>query len=67
MLELFMHQVISGLVTGGIYASIGLALVMIFKSTHHVNFAQGEMAMISTFIAWALIDGGGVHRTAVHH
>src|SRR5260370_19994344 len=54
----FLHQVLSGLATGGIYASIALALVMIHQSTHLVNFAQGEMAMFSTYMAWAMIDAG---------
>ena len=53
-----MHQVFSGLATGGIYASVALALVMIYQATHHLNFAQGEMAMFSTYIAWALIQRG---------
>jgi branched-chain amino acid transport system permease protein len=56
--ETFLHQVLSGLATGGIYASIALALVMIYQATHHVNFAQGELAMFSTYIAWTLIDAG---------
>jgi branched-chain amino acid transport system permease protein len=50
-METFMHQVLSGLATGGIYASIALALVMIYQATNLVNFAQGEMAMFSTYIA----------------
>jgi branched-chain amino acid transport system permease protein len=50
--------VIAGLATGGIYASLALALVMIYQATHLVNFAQGEMAMFSTYIAWALINAG---------
>lgn len=54
----FLHQVISGLANGGIYASLALAIVMIHQSTHHLNFAQGEMAMFSTFFAWVLIEGG---------
>jgi branched-chain amino acid transport system permease protein len=57
-MEAFLHQLLSGLATGGIYASIALALVMIYQSTHHVNFAQGEMAMFSTFIAWMMIQAG---------
>lgn len=57
-METFLHQVLSGLATGGIYASIALALVMIYQATHHVNFAQGELAMFSTYIAWTLIDAG---------
>jgi branched-chain amino acid transport system permease protein len=57
-LDTFLHQILSGLATGGIYASIALALVMIYQATHHVNFAQGELAMFSTYIAWTLIDAG---------
>jgi branched-chain amino acid transport system permease protein len=50
--------VLAGLATGGIYASLALALVMIYQATHLVNFAQGEMAMFATYIAWSLIDAG---------
>ncbi len=57
-MEAFLHQVFSGLATGGIYASLALALVMIYQSTNHINFAQGEMAMFSTYLAWSMIDGG---------
>jgi branched-chain amino acid transport system permease protein len=56
--DTFMHQVLAGLATGGIYASVALALVMIHQATHLLNFAQGEMAMFSTYIAWALINAG---------
>jgi branched-chain amino acid transport system permease protein len=57
-MESFLHQVFAGLATGGIYASLALALVMIYQTTHLVNFAQGEMAMFSTYIAWTMIDAG---------
>jgi branched-chain amino acid transport system permease protein len=57
-MEAFMHQVLSGLATGGIYASLALALVMIYQSTNHINFAQGEMAMFSTYLAWTMVDAG---------
>jgi branched-chain amino acid transport system permease protein len=57
-MEAFLHQVMAGLATGGIYASLALALVMIYQATHLVNFAQGEMAMVSTYIAWSLINAG---------
>ena len=53
-----LHQLISGIASGGIYASVALALVMIYQATHHVNFAQGEMAMFSTYIALTLIQAG---------
>ena len=53
-----LHQLFSGIASGGIYASVALALVMIYQATHHVNFAQGEMAMFSTYIALTLIEAG---------
>ena len=55
-MELFLHQVIAGIATGGIYACMALAIVMIYQAIDHLNFAQGEMAMFSTFIAWQLIQ-----------
>ena len=57
-MDLFLHQILAGLATGGIYASVALALVMIYQATHLVNFAQGEMAMFTTYIAWSLINAG---------
>jgi branched-chain amino acid transport system permease protein len=57
-MEALLQQIISGLATGGIYASIALALVMVYQATHLVNFAQGEMAMFSTYGAWSLIRAG---------
>jgi branched-chain amino acid transport system permease protein len=55
---LFLQQLIEGLMSGAIYASLALALVFSFRSTNVVNFAQGEMAMLSTFFAWQLIEWG---------
>ena len=57
-MDAFLHQVLAGLATGDIYASLALALVMIYQATHLVNFAQGELAMFSTYIAWSLINAG---------
>ena len=57
-MEGVLHQVLSGIANGGIYASVALALVMIYQATHHVNFAQGEMATLSTYIALTLINAG---------
>ncbi len=59
-MDAFLHQVASGIATGGIYAAVALALVMIYQSTHHVNFAQGEMATFSTYIAYALLTFAGL-------
>jgi branched-chain amino acid transport system permease protein len=57
-LDIFIQQVVSGLATGGIYASLALALVMIYQATDVVNFAQGELAMFATYICWTLINAG---------
>jgi branched-chain amino acid transport system permease protein len=56
--EIFVQQVVSGLATGGIYASLALALVMIYRATDVVNFAQGEMAMFATYICWSMLNAG---------
>src|SRR5215467_12927634 len=56
--ELLLHQVLAGLATGGIYACLALAVVMIYQAIDHLNFAQGEMAMFSTFMAWQLMQWG---------
>ena len=57
-MELFLHQILAGLATGGIYACMALAVVMIYQAIDHLNFAQGEMAMFSTFIAWQVMQWG---------
>jgi branched-chain amino acid transport system permease protein len=55
----FFQQVVSGLASGGIYGSLALALVLIYRATGIVNFAQGEMATFSTFVCWALVRHHG--------
>jgi branched-chain amino acid transport system permease protein len=47
------HVVVSGLATGSIYALMALSLVIIYNATRTLNFAQGEMLMVSTFVGWA--------------
>ncbi len=54
----FFQQVTSGLAAGSIYASLALALVLIYRATDVVNFAQGEMATFTTYVAWMLMDRG---------
>ena len=54
----FLQLVVSGLASGAIFASLALALVLIYSAMGVVNFAQGEMAMFATFIAFTLIDHG---------
>jgi branched-chain amino acid transport system permease protein len=52
----FLEQVIAGIAAGGIYASLALALVLIYRAMGLINFAQGEFAMFSAFICWALLQ-----------
>ena len=54
----FFQLVVGGIATGGIFASLALALVLIYNAMGLVNFAQGEMAMFATFIAFTLISRG---------
>lgn len=57
-MELFIDQVLNGVGRGVVYASVGLALVLIYRTTGLLNFAQGEMALFSTFVTWWLTDQG---------
>ncbi len=54
----FLQQIIVGLGAGAIYASLALALVLIYQFTGIVNFAQGELAMFSAYIAWQFMAAG---------
>jgi branched-chain amino acid transport system permease protein len=63
-MDLFLHQVLAGVATGSIYACLALAIVMIYQTINHLNFAQGEMAMFSTFIAWQLMQWGAPYWLA---
>jgi branched-chain amino acid transport system permease protein len=57
-MQFFIQQVLQGVVDGSIYALIGLALVMIYQSTHHINLAQGEMATFSAYIGATALGWG---------
>jgi branched-chain amino acid transport system permease protein len=57
-MQQFFQTLTTGLSDGAIYGSLALALVLIYKATEVINFAQGEMAMFTTYIAWALMDHG---------
>jgi branched-chain amino acid transport system permease protein len=54
----FAQQIAAGVREGAIYAGLALALVIIYRSTRVINFAQGEMATFTTFIAWSLMNHG---------
>jgi branched-chain amino acid transport system permease protein len=57
-MQLFIEQVLNGIGNGVVYGSVALALVLIFRTTGVLNFAQGEMALFSTYIAWKLTTWG---------
>ena len=57
-MQLFLQQIVEGLASGAIYASLALALVLIYRATRIVNFAQGEMATFSVYLAWQLTQWG---------
>jgi branched-chain amino acid transport system permease protein len=54
----FAEQTVAGLASGSVYASLAVALVLIYRATEVINFAQGEMAMFTTYIAFQLIQWG---------
>jgi branched-chain amino acid transport system permease protein len=57
-MEQLLQQIASGLANGAIYACLALALVMIFVSTDHINFAQGELSMFSAYLVWQVLQWG---------
>lgn len=57
---MFIQLIISGLSFGSLYALIALAMVIIYRTSEVPNFGQGEMAMISTFVAYTLLETYGL-------
>ncbi|MGH2969945.1 MAG: branched-chain amino acid ABC transporter permease [Solirubrobacteraceae bacterium] len=57
-MERLIQVIVDGWATGSLYAALAIAVVLIYRSTGIVNFAQGELAMFSTFIAWGLLQAG---------
>lgn len=51
-MTLFLQRILDGLSSGATYAALGLALVLVFRSTRLINLAQGEMAMFGAYLAW---------------
>lgn len=56
--DIFAQQTVAGLAQGAIYGSLALALVLIYRATEVVNFAQGEMAMATTYVCYQLLAWG---------
>ncbi len=53
---MLLQVIFSGLATGSIYALVALGLALIYNTTEHVNFAQGEMSMVSAFIGFTFFQ-----------
>ena len=64
-MERFFQYVFDGLSFGAIYALLALGLVVVFRGTGHLNFAQGEMAMFCTFMTWQYDAWGAPFVVAV--
>src|SRR5690242_822413 len=56
--DVFAQLTVQGLALGAVYGSLALALVLVYRATHVVNFAQGELAMATTYVAYQLIKWG---------
>jgi branched-chain amino acid transport system permease protein len=63
--EYFIQLIIEGLATGSIYGALALAIVLVNRATGLINFAQGGMAVLSTFVAYALANAGAPLAVAV--
>lgn len=66
-MDYFIQLVLSGLVVGAIYGLVAMGFAVIFKATGIVNFAQGEMAMLTAYTTWSLANllGTGAIATIV--
>ncbi|MDP9429286.1 MAG: branched-chain amino acid ABC transporter permease [Actinomycetota bacterium] len=64
-MQQFVNVTLTGLISGSVYAAFALALVLIWRSTRIVNFAQGSMAAATSFIALALIQAGQSYWVAL--
>jgi branched-chain amino acid transport system permease protein len=56
--EIFAQQTVAGLAQGAVFGSLALALVLIYRATEVINFAQGELAMATTYVTYQLIQWG---------
>ena len=59
-MQRFVDLTLNGIANGAIYAAVALSLVLIWRATRILNFAQAGMLMFTTFIAWTAIDHGGL-------
>jgi branched-chain amino acid transport system permease protein len=60
----FIDLTLNGVANGAIYAAVGLSLVLIWRATRILNFAQAGMLMLTTFVAWTVVDAGASYWVA---
>lgn len=63
-MQMFMQTIVSGLAIGSLYALAALGIVLLFNTTGIINFAQGEVGMVSTFVAFYCMNHLGLHYVA---
>jgi branched-chain amino acid transport system permease protein len=61
----FLNLTLSGITQGMVFAAVALALVLIWRATRIVNFAQGAMLMVTTFLAWTVVQNDGSYWVAL--
>jgi branched-chain amino acid transport system permease protein len=64
-MDRFVDLTLSGISNGAVYAAVALSLVLIWRSTRIVNFAQSAMLMVTTFVAWSVVHHGGSYWLAL--
>ena len=64
-MDRFVDLTLSGISDGAVYAAVALSLVLIWRSTRIVNFAQSAMLMVTTFVAWSVVHNGGSYWLAL--
>ena len=62
----FVQMLINGVAAGSTYALLGMAMVIIYKTSEVPNFAQGEMALIATYLAYQLLEQHGFSAWAAY-
>ena len=60
-MTLFLQYLIPGLLIGLVYALVALGIVIIYKCSHVINFAQGDIVVIGAYTAWGVMTGLQMH------
>lgn len=62
--QLYLQRVADGVLNGFLYGMVALALVLVFKATGVINFAQGAMGMVGTFLAFTFAEKGACRSSS---